>query len=597
MCRSKFSVLELIDVYATDWDLIGDYLTAVASLRLLRASPQPLSDRIPPVSSPQSSLIFGVNVDGEELKWWLLDNSVGVAFAVNNRAAHELLLQVQQFFSSQHIKFTAQFEPGPRWLPLGDPCLPLPSPPDSHVMIGPLPNRTDIRVTSVHGGVEETVVQNLVGPYLHAALYVFRAERMNVSECNIEGNSELKPDASNLGSVLLQLAADPDAQQRFTTYLRTIFPTIYSVISRPTTASMTRIEVIIRDAQSSEWNPGISIPLSDSGTGISQVLAILYVVVTARTPRVIVIDEPNSFLHPGAAKTLLSILRECDHQYIITTHSPEIIRAVEPEVLHLLKWNGREVVVETLDRSDIAGTRNVLQELGVRLSDVFGADNVLWVEGDTEEICFPKLLKYAAHPLSAATAVVAMVNTGDLESRRRYLAWRVYERLSAGSALVPPALAFSFDREGRTETQINDIIRMSRGMAHFLPRRTYENYLLDADAIRAVLNLVGIERSVADVAAWIAVNGARQAYFDTPEIVSVADPKWHVIVNAPKLLHDLFGDLSVDAPIEYRKVKHSVALTEWLIEHNPSHLKELLEYLVGLMRYPGERAQTPAAVG
>jgi len=51
------------------------------------------------------------------------------------------------------------------------------------------------------------------------------------------------------------------------------------------------------------------VPLSESGTGVGQVLAILYVVFTSEYPRTIVIDEPQSFLHPGAVRKLFEARR------------------------------------------------------------------------------------------------------------------------------------------------------------------------------------------------------------------------------------------------------------------------------------------------
>ena len=33
-----------------------------------------------------------------------------------------------------------------------------------------------------------------------------------------------------------------------------------------------------------------------------------------------------------------------------------------------------------------------LAEIGKRLSDVFGAENILWVEGQTEEQCYPLII-------------------------------------------------------------------------------------------------------------------------------------------------------------------------------------------------------------
>lgn len=434
--------------------------------------PDDPESRFPRVPNPRSSITFGASFTGPELKWRLLSGGGNFRMVAAGSNPSDILQLVREFLSRPEIRLDAKYFPG-GWEPSAQPMFPFSEHADHNFTVLADPARQDISITNLTAGIQENVVQALLGPYLQDAVYLFRAERMNVGECSIEGSVELAPNASNLASVLLQLNASPLALERFTNYIRDVFPTIFSVVSRPKPdqPSIARIEVINRDIQSSEWHPGISIPLADSGTGISQVLAILYVVVTARTSRVIVIDEPNTFIHPRAARKLLAILKEREHQYIITTHSPDIIRAADPEVLCLVKWTGRESVIEALNVSDANNLHRVLSELGVKLSDVFGADNVLWVEGRTEEICFPRLLQHVNQSKPAAlTAVVGMVNTGDFEGRRvrRSLAWEVYERLSVGSALIPPALAFSFDQEGRTAIEIEDMKRRSSREGTFL---------------------------------------------------------------------------------------------------------------------------------
>ncbi len=293
---------------------------------------------------------------------------------------------------------------------------------------------------------------------------------------------------------------------------------------------------------------------------------------------------PTIFDDPGAAKKLLKILSESGHQYIIATHSSDIVRAVDPDLVHLTKWNGQECVFETLNANNLTDLRHLLRELGVRLSDVFGADNLLWVEGITEERCFPLLLKHAGHELSQGTAIVAVVSPDELGSRRarNALVWEVYERLSSGQVLVPPALAFSFDREGRTDTDIRDMERRSKGQVHFLPRRTYENYLLDDEAISFVLESAGVNKTAGEVHEWLMEHGADRKYFDEPFSTEIAGPSWRVIVRAPQLLHDLFNDLS-DQTLEYRKTLHSMYITEWLLQNKPQELDELATYVTGLV--------------
>jgi predicted ATP-dependent endonuclease of OLD family len=141
----------------------------------------------------------------------------------------------------------------------------------------------------------------------------------------------------------------------------------------------------------------LAIALSQCGTGVGQVLAILYILITSQEPRIIIIDEPQSFLHPGAAKKLIEILREFpQHQYFISTHSPEIISSANPSKIVKLQYEDCETKASLIDSRETAEQRSLLAEIGVRLSDVFGADNILWVEGPTEERCLPLILNNLA---------------------------------------------------------------------------------------------------------------------------------------------------------------------------------------------------------
>jgi hypothetical protein len=338
--------------------------------------------------------------------------------------------------------------------------------------------------------------------------------------------------------------------------------------------------------------PGISVPLSDSGSGVGQVVSILYVALTSHASKVIVIDEPNSFLHPAAARKLLQILNGLGHQFIITTHSSDVVRAIDPDIIHLIRRNESDSKIETLNADNIGDIRRMLDDLGVRLSDVFGSDNILWVEGPTEERCFPLLLAHAGKFPLGGTAIVSVINTGDFESPhlRAELVWQVYQRLSDGTALVPPAIAFSFDREGRTHKQIEDMERQSKGRVHFLPRRTYENYLLDADAISAVLSSSKTDSNMSPeiIGEWIKEGSGNAEYFRGTQSQT---PKWQweAAINAPALLRDLFSQLS-NATVECRKTHHSVQLTRWLLANKPHHLKDLITYVVGLLSAEGPGA-------
>jgi hypothetical protein len=304
-------------------------------------------------------------------------------------------------------------------------------------------------------------------------------------------------------------------------------------------------------------------------------------------------------LNPGAARKLIEILKGYDkNQYIISTHSPEIIAAADPDTIHLVRWEDGESKVECLDRKSIKDQRRILSEVGVRLSDVFGADRVVWVEGETEQECFPLIARKHLPDAALGTAFIAMVGVDAFTQKRRDAAEQaisIYERLSQGPALTPPTLAFSFDREARTEPKMADLSRRLKGKAFFLPRRGYENFLIHPAAIAAVLteefgrldiSPVPIEVTVREaIDANAAACGASGLWGG-----DINASEWRNQVDAAKLIALVFDSLS-EGKLAYRKTFHSVELTKWLLANDAQALAGLIDHLRGIF---GEPPHCPA---
>ncbi len=135
--------------------------------------------------------------------------------------------------------------------------------------------------------------------------------------------------------------------------------------------------------------------------------------------------------------------------------------------------------------------RAVLAEVGARFSDVFGADQILWVEGPTEEQCFPSIIESMLKRPLMGTKIVGLLNTGDIEGKDSNRIVGIYNKLSQGGSLIPPAIGFILDRELRSERDQHDFeqrIKHAGSRAKFIPRRMYENYLLNPQAIAAAIS-------------------------------------------------------------------------------------------------------------
>jgi hypothetical protein len=219
--------------------------------------------------------------------------------------------------------------------------------------------------------------------------------------------------------------------------------------------------------------------------------------------------------------------------------------------------------------------------VGARLSDVFAADRVLWVEGKTEALCFPRIVTKLLKRHLARTAIVEVVETGNFESKDAPRVAEIYRRLASAAQLVPPAIGFVFDREYRSEQKRSELNTACQGLAVFLPRYCYENYLLHAGAIAAVLG-----RPEADVERWLADHAADDQFFRGAEVLGYDTRPRRIIRDArgSLILEELFWELSGQT-VEYQKVKHGPQLTDWLIEHAPEALTELGDLLAP--HFPG----------
>jgi hypothetical protein len=430
--------------------------------------------------------------------------------------------------------------------------------------------------TSTH--LYETVAGKIVSTF-KSRLYAFKAERLNVSE-SPHGNSPLlQPDARNLAQVLSLLqTSNPFQWQKLLQYVRSIFPQITEITVPDKDAQVVRILVWSIPMESQRAD--LAIPLSDSGTGIGQVLAILYVVLTVDTPQTIIIDEPQSFLHPGAVRKLFDILRLYPHQFVVVTHSPTVVDAASPPTLLLIRNKAGESQVEALSAADADSLRAFLSEIGARPSDVFGSDRVLWVEGKTEEGAFPLIM--ASHPeiTLGATAVLGVRHTGDFQRGDARAAVEIYKRLSEGPRLMPPTVGFILDRELLTPADIADLKRQTKDLVTFTQRRMFENYLLNARAIASVVNSIAgfsptsLEVEVVDN--WISEHRWDKEFFNkVPPEADRSTEFWLRQVDAGLLLQRMFEQLS-EQRVRYDKPRHGLALTAWICSNNVREFDEIV---------------------
>lgn len=438
-------------------------------------------------------------------------------------------------------------------------------------------------------------IPSLAGVALADATYVFKAERRVSGNSAMQDHLTLSADASNLAGALHYLFTSNNP--KFRTYfslIQEVLPEVQAISIPPNGAN---VEIRVWNNGYEQGRDDLAIPLDQCGTGIGQVLAILFIAATAEPGRILVIDEPNSFLHPGASRVLIQVLKRFkEHQFIISTHSPELIAAADPEKLILMRWINDCSNATIHEGTELANVQATFDELGVKLSDVFGLDAVAWVEGKTEEKCFPLIVRAAGYEMVNRTAFVAVASADSISKLNANALWDAYKALASRNALAPVSVSISLDRERRTDATCGDLIRRSRGLVSFLPRATYENYLIYPDAIAAVLTAENPEKPIATekVAQWMAQHSKDSKYFErAPELINGSkDPA--VRIDAPRLLGDLIGDLTnYTQDYHGRKVQFGVALTSWILQNDRDRMAELTEYVLGLLARASNLGDAP----
>ncbi len=538
---------------------------------------------------PVTRVDYALTTTGDEIRKLLLQSGDGpkyLPWPTDTVVDQHNMRSIYQRYTASEVAFhasaTAKTNDSPSWLAnelvtrLGEPTRQ-----NEHFRM----LRVDVRVNDrtitpvdVPGVQPHQDFGHFVAAVFQGAVYRFSAERLNVSTSAHGTNAELASDARNLPEVLNILQSNPERFREYAELVSDVFPSVKKVSVRPAASGAGNVEILVWQVDPALQRDDLAIPLARCGTGLGQALAMLYVAKTSDQARTIIIDEPGSFLHPGASRALIRILQQFpQHQYIVATHSPEIISELSNAPVTIVSWENSKSALQQFPHTTGRVASAALAEVGARLSDVFGFDNVLWVEGQSDAATLKVLLDLLQKP-QRRTAILPVRDTGAFRRRRIAEVIEIYRTLAMGHALLPPAALFLFDREDRTAREIEDLEREGEGKIRFLDRRMIENYLLNVEAISRVFNEVGRDndlppKSPEEVRCWIKLNGAR---FVTGTACAPLDAEWVKRVDAAKLLNALFDDLSENR-MTYRKATHTPRLAEVLFQIDRSATEAIVQ--------------------
>ena len=153
-------------------------------------------------------------------------------------------------------------------------------------------------------------------------------------------------------------------------------------------------------------------PIRELGAGVTHVLAISMAAAKAKGG-ILIVEEPETGLHPGTQRRLVEALLECDAQTFITTHSNHILDVRGNDIRRFRIFARSEDGFREVQALDHRGLE-ALWDLGVRPSSVAEANAVIWVEGPSDAIYIRHWFSHFAPDLTEGHHYTFAFSAGSL---------------------------------------------------------------------------------------------------------------------------------------------------------------------------------------
>ncbi|WP_189523694.1 MULTISPECIES: ATP-binding protein [unclassified Mesorhizobium] len=205
----------------------------------------------------------------------------------------------------------------------------------------------------------------------------------------------------------------------------------------------------------------------------------------------VVVDEPEVYLHPDVQRQFLGIVRDIGADVLLATHSSEIIAEADPA--EILMIDKRRRAGERL--KNVAGIQRALEVVGssqnITLTALAKSRRVLFVEGlDDFRLIRRFARKLGMQELSSGTGITPLESGG-------FGSWQRITTLASGIAEAlgaPLMIGAVYDRDYFCDEHIAEVLQnleTNLRLAWVLDRKEIENYLLVPAALdRAIMRVL-----------------------------------------------------------------------------------------------------------
>jgi predicted ATPase len=219
-----------------------------------------------------------------------------------------------------------------------------------------------------------------------------------------------------------------------------------------------------------------------AGDGIQIILQLLLHVFRLRDHDVVILDEPDVFLHPDLQRRMVRLVEDLPGQAITATHSPEVLAEADPEAVVWIDKARRQSIRSPEPKVLSELLRAIGTQFNIRLARALRTKVAIFVEGDDM-----KILRHLATAVGAEAiaheehiAVIPLRGYSNWD-RVEPFAWLVRDLLESSVEVF-----VVLDRDNRSAKQVSAVKRRLKNIsvrAHIWKRKELENYVLEPSVI------------------------------------------------------------------------------------------------------------------
>lgn len=243
------------------------------------------------------------------------------------------------------------------------------------------------------------------------------------------------------------------------------------------------------------------------GSSVEELIVLLVDILSSLDESIIALEEPEIHLDPFMQKKFIQFLKEnTNHQYFISSHSNVLINSFTTPDSAIFKIY-KDLGSTSLVKADEQVLNTVLDDIGIKASDLLQTNGIVWVEGPSDRIFINKWISlkdpnlkegshysvmfYGGRLLSHLTADIS--NEEEIVESNNFIKLL---KLNRNIAMIMDSDKSSVDDDiNLTKQRIVDEIKkiQDRSMVWITDGREIENYI-PADLYDNILGIKGMTK-------------------------------------------------------------------------------------------------------